>query len=74
MQLSSHLLDNNLFYPLQSAYCAGHSTETALLKVVSDLFTSQDQNKVSILSLLDLSAAFDNIDYSILRNRLEHSF
>ena len=73
-QLSSHLLDNNLFYPLQSAYRAGHSTETALLKIVNDLLISLDQNKVSVLSLLDLSAAFDTIDHSILIQRLEHSF
>ena len=73
-QLTSHLLEHNLFYPLQSAYRAGHSTETALLKIVNDLLTSLDQGKVSILSLLDLSAAFDTIDHSILFQRLEHSF
>ena len=32
-QLSNHLLTNNLFYSHQSAYRAGHSTETVLLKI-----------------------------------------
>ena len=73
-QLSTHLLQNNLFYPLQSAYRAGHSTETALLKIVNDLLMSLDKNAVSVLSLLDLSAAFDTIDHSILLHRLKYSF
>ena len=69
-QLSNHLLTNNLFYSHQSAYRAGHSTETALLKIVNDLLSALDEDKVSLLSLPDLSAAFDTIDHSILLSRL----
>ena len=73
-QLSEHLQTNNLFYPLQSAYRAGHSTETALIKIVNDLLISLDENQISLLSLLDLSAAFDTIDHSILLSRLHSTF
>ena len=73
-QLSNHLLTSNLFYSHQSAYRAGHSTETALLKIVNDLLSALDEDKVSLLSLLDLSAAFDTIDHSILLSRLSYSF
>ena len=73
-QLSNHLLTNNVFYSHQSAYRAGHSTETALLKIVNDLLSALDEDKVSLLSLLDLSAAFDTIDHSILLSRLSYSF
>ncbi|KAK7111255.1 hypothetical protein V1264_010921 [Littorina saxatilis] len=73
-QLSAHLTSNNLFNPLQSAYRSGHSTETALVKIVNDLLLALDKGKVAILTLLDLSAAFDTIDHGLLISRLEHVF
>ena len=73
-QLSNHLMTNNLFYSHQSAYHASHSTETALLKIVNDLLSALDEDKVSLLSLLDLSAAFDITDHSILLSHLSYSF
>ena len=69
-QLLAHLEQNQLCNAFQSAYRAGHSTETALLRIMNDLLCAMDQNKVSVLLLLDLSAAFDTIDHSILLSRL----
>jgi hypothetical protein len=71
-QLSDYLMANKLFNPFQSAYRPGHSTQTALLKIVNDLLLSLNDRKVSILAMLDLSSAFDTIDHSILLHRLEH--
>ena len=75
-QLNEHLNHNNLLSPLQSAYRPNHSTETALLRIVNDLLTAMDNKKKKkcILTLLDLSAAFDTIDHQILLTRLQHSF
>ena len=55
-QLSDHLSANNLYNRFQSAYQPGHSAETALLKIVSDLLLALDDGNVSLLALLDLSA------------------
>ena len=68
------MTDNELFPVLQSAYRKGHSTETALLRVVNDILSNMNKQHVSILVLLDLSAAFDTVDHAILLRRLETSF
>jgi len=48
---------------LQSAYRANHSTETAVLKVLSDILLVIDSGDLSVVVLLDLSAAFDTVFY-----------
>jgi len=73
-QLLHHLETHSLLEPFQSAYRKSHSTETALIRVVNDLLKSADRGQVSILSLLDLSAAFDTIDHAILCERLRSAF
>jgi len=49
-------------------------TETALLRVLSDIFAAADSQKVTLLGLLDLSDAFDCVDHDIHRQRLQQSF
>ena len=65
-RLESHLSLNNLHEEPQSAYRKFHSTETALLKVQNDILNSLDRNDVTMLVMLDLSAAFDTIDHTTL--------
>ena len=73
-QLLDHLTHNHLLNPHQSAYRQSHSTETALLRIVNDILLGLDNDKVALLALLDLSAAYDTIDHSILLSRLQTSF
>ncbi|KAK3091754.1 hypothetical protein FSP39_022385 [Pinctada imbricata] len=73
-RIEEHLEQNCLNDPLQSAYRAHHSTETALLKVHHDITVALDSGSVAALVMLHLSAAFDVIDHQILLNRLESSF
>ena len=74
MQLTDHLLRNNLMEPFQSANRPNHSVETALLRVCNDILRSMDQRKITVLALLDLSAAFDTVDHQILLHRLQSRF
>ena len=73
-QISDHLKRCELMPVLQSAYRSGHSTESCLLKVMSDILDAADSGEVSLVGLLDLSAAFDTVDHDILLHRLQSSF
>lgn len=55
-------------------YRSYHSTETVLLDILSDVCAAADGGQVTLLGLLDCSAAFDTIDHQILFDRLHHSF
>ena len=69
-RITDYMTDNNLYEPLQSAYRAYSSTETALIKVQNDIRMMIDDKKAVILVLLDLSAAFDTVDHDILLSRM----
>ena len=55
----------------QSAYRKGHRTETAILKIISDILLACDRDKCTSLVMLDLSAAFDTVNHTILLQCLQ---
>ena len=59
---------------MQTAYKANHSTETALAKVHNDFQLAIDSQKIVLLLMLDLSAAFDTVDHCIFTQRLASDF
>ena len=65
-----HVSKSPSFSPLQSAYRKFHSTETALLKLTNDIMENIDSGKITILTALDMSAAFDTLDHITL---LQHT-
>jgi hypothetical protein len=69
--LMKYLNNHNILDPFQSAYRPSHSTETAMLRIQSDII-DMDRGEGALLVLLDLSAAFDTLDHQILLNRLQH--
>jgi len=64
-QLLAYQSSADLLPPLQSVFRLGQCTETAVLRVLSDILLSVDRGDFNALVLLDLSAAFDTVDYEI---------
>ena len=58
----------------QSEYKAHHRTETALLTITNDISLLLDRGDNVFLLLMNLSAAFDTVNHSLLLSRLENSF
>lgn len=70
-RLVDHMVKNKLHELFQSSYKQYHSTETALLKIQSDILKALDNGSCVLLVMLDLSAAFDTIDHRVLLDRLQ---
>ena len=73
-QLKEYLENYKLLDVQQSAYRAGHSTETCLIKTFNDILLQLNSNKKQLILGLDLSAAFDTIDHDIFGWVLENRF
>jgi hypothetical protein len=73
-QIKTHCEVSNLDNLYQSAYKSGHSTETALLNIKSNIEMSLAKGHPTALVMLDLSAAFDTIDHTTLLDCLHSWF
>src|SRR6476619_1388837 len=73
-RLLPHVASTGNFSPLQSDYRKRHSTETALLKILDDLYKIIHSKSAAVLIALNLSAAFDTIDHNVLLDRLKSTF
>ena len=70
-RINIHLEKIGIFSSVQSAYHRNYSTETALVIVVSDIIMAAEAGDVTMLVLLDLSAAFDTAYHAILLQCLQ---
>ena len=73
-QLVGFLDNEKLFSEFQSGYRKSHSCETAVLKIHNDLLIMMDKRDNAVLLLLDLSAAFDTINHSLLLKKLKDMY
>ena len=65
---------NDLIPQYQSAYRANHSCETSLLRLLNDALWNMENGKATILTAMDLLAAFNTVDHDILLNILHDQF
>jgi hypothetical protein len=73
-RLIAHVERSPSYNRYQSAYRKGYSTETAILRLLNDIYCNADNKARTLLLQLDLSAAFDTLDSETLFKRLEHTF
>src|SRR5664279_1908344 len=73
-RLKPHLTSSSNFNAMQSAYRSGHSTETALLRLLNGFYNAIDNKQFTTLICLDISAAFDTINHATLLQRLSNEF
>ena len=71
---NNHLKLNTLNAEHQSAYKEGHSCETLLMKIHNDILWAMEHQCVNAMLILDLSAAFDTVDHSVLTNILKNKY
>ena len=73
-QLIRYTETTNQMEPYQSAYREHFSTETALLRVKSDILEAINKKEIMCLIMLDLSAAFDSLEHSLILTHLKYRF
>ena len=71
-RLNEHMDRNNLHIPQQFGYKKGHSTEHVILEIVDEVLIGFEEGTATLVTLLDLSAAFDTVDLEKLMETLEN--
>ena len=74
LQFNAHCERYGLIPDFQSAYRKGYSTETSLITLGNDLLWSMERQEVTMIVLLDLSAAFNTVDHNLLLTIFQNRF
>ena len=73
-QFNHHCTEFCLQPDYQSAYRSNYSTETALVKLTNNLLWAMENQKVTALTAMDLSAAFNTVDHDTLLSTPQNHF
>ena len=71
-QLFSYFRNNGYFFKNQYGFKKLHSTEHAILEVVDRITLDLDKGYTPLAIYLDLSKAFDTLDFNILLQKLQY--
>ena len=73
-RVTTYLSANDLNVPTQFGYKRHHSCETFLLKLIDDILVTIDSKLGVVVLIIDLSAAFDTVDHTVLLHILKSKF
>ena len=65
-----YFIHEGALYELQSAFRAGHSTESALISLTDQILFNLDEDKLSGMVFVDFRKAFDVVDHHLLLTKL----
>ena len=71
-QLHAYFNENNLIAEQQYGFRSHHSTESAALKLSDTIMCELDRSLIPFVIFLDLSKAFDTLNYKILQHKLKY--
>ena len=69
-QIVEYMEKNNLLHPSHHGFRAKHNTSTALLQMFDIWLEAFDNDDITAVVMVDLSAAFDVVDHLILLEKL----
>ena len=70
-QIINYMETNSLIHPFHHGFRSMHNTSTALLQMIDNWLEALDDDEVTAVVMLDLSAAFDVVDHSLLLEKLK---
>lgn len=65
--------NNNLLTNNQHGFRPNLSTETALTTITNKIYDNMDKKEISLLTLCDLSKAFDSVNHTILLEKMNNT-
>ena len=71
-RLFKYLSENNILYEKQFGFQTSRSTEHAILLLINQLYESLDESKSTLGIFIELSKAFDTVDYKVLTKSLSY--
>jgi hypothetical protein len=70
LQMIEYFESNDLLHPNHHGFRANHNTTTALIQMYDTWVKAMDRGEASGVCLLDMSAAFDMVNHSVLLGKL----